>query len=107
MKNKKPNTELVCKQIEDLLVPRLRFSSTDHVVYAHLLRHTRFEGKLRLRFSMAWLDRGTRLCDGAAPLGRLESRTEDCWSLHREPICGSPLKMARSSASLTVMHPAN
>jgi 5-methylcytosine-specific restriction endonuclease McrA len=66
MKIKKPNAELVCKQIEDMLVPRLRFSSTDRAVYAHLLRHTRLEGKLRLRFSMAWLARGTRLCDGAA-----------------------------------------
>jgi 5-methylcytosine-specific restriction endonuclease McrA len=66
MKSKKPNAELVCKQIEDLLVPRLRFSTTDRAVYAHLLRHTRFEGKLRLRFSMAWLAGGTRLYDGAA-----------------------------------------
>ena len=66
MKIKKPNAELVYKQIEDLLVPRLRLSSTDRAVYAHLLRHTRLEGKLRLRFSMAWLARGTRLCDGAA-----------------------------------------
>jgi len=66
MKTKKPNAELVYKQIEDLLVSRLRLSSTDRAVYAHLLRHTRLEGKLRLRFSMAWLARGTRLCDGAA-----------------------------------------
>ena len=66
MKTKKPNAELVCKQVEDLLVPRLRFSATDRAVYAHLLRHTRFEGKLRLRFSMAWLALGTRLCDGPA-----------------------------------------
>src|SRR5260370_5626352 len=66
MKTKKPNTELVCKQIEDVLVPRLRLSSTDRAVYWHLLRRSRFEGKLRLRFSLAWLARGTRLCDGAA-----------------------------------------
>jgi hypothetical protein len=66
MKIKKPNAELVCKQIEDLLVPRLRLSITDRAVYAHLLRHSRLEGKLRIRFSMAWLARGTRLCDGAA-----------------------------------------
>src|SRR5882672_654125 len=51
MKTKKPNAELVYKQIEDLLVSRLRLSSTDRAVYAHLLRHTRLEGKLRLRFS--------------------------------------------------------
>src|SRR5258707_478680 len=66
MKTKNPNAELVYKQIEDLLVPHLRLSSTDRAVYSHLLRHSRLEAKLRLRFSMAWLARGTRLCDGAA-----------------------------------------
>jgi len=65
MKNKKPNAELVWKQLEDHVVPRLRLSVTDRVVYSHLLRHSRLEGKLRLRFSMAWLARGTRLCGGA------------------------------------------
>jgi 5-methylcytosine-specific restriction endonuclease McrA len=66
MKTKKPNAELVWKQLEDHLVPRLRLSTTEHVVYAHLVRHSRLEGKRRLHFSMAWLARGTRLCDGAA-----------------------------------------
>jgi len=66
MKTKKPNAELVWKQLEDQLVPRLRLSTTEHVVYAHLVRHSRLEGKRRLHFSMAWLARGTRLCDGAA-----------------------------------------
>ncbi len=66
MKNKKPNAEHIWKQIDDLLVPHLRLSSTDRAVYSHLLRHSRLEAKLRLRFSMAWLARGTRLCDGAA-----------------------------------------
>jgi len=46
MKTKKPNAELVCKQIEDLLVPRLGFCSTDRAVYAHLLHHSCLEGKL-------------------------------------------------------------
>jgi hypothetical protein len=33
----------------------------DRVVYTHLLRHSRLEGRLRLRFSLAWLARGARL----------------------------------------------
>ena len=61
MENKKPNAEQVWKQIEDQLVPRLRFSVSDRAVYYHLLRHSRLEGKLRLRFSISWLARGVRL----------------------------------------------
>src|SRR4029077_19385089 len=61
MKNKKPNAEDIWKQFEDLLVPRLRLSVIDRAVYAHLLRHSRLEGKLRLRFSIAWLARGARI----------------------------------------------
>jgi len=44
MKNKKPNAELVWKQLEDLLAPRLRLSVIDRTVYSHLLRHSRREG---------------------------------------------------------------
>ncbi len=65
MKTKIPDAVLVWKQFTDVLVPRLRFSSTDQVVYFYLFRHTRLEGKLRLQFSMDWLARGTRLCTGA------------------------------------------
>ena len=61
MKNKKPNAEHIWKQFEDLLVPRLRLCVIDRAVYSHLLRHSRLEGRLRLRFSVAWLARGTRL----------------------------------------------
>ena len=61
MKNKKPNATLIWKQLEDLVVPRLRLSVIDRAVYAHLLRHSRLEGKLRLRFSIAWLARGARI----------------------------------------------
>ncbi len=57
MKAKKPNAELVWKQLEDLLAPRLRLSTTDRTVYSHLLRHSRLEGKLRLRFSILGLAR--------------------------------------------------
>jgi hypothetical protein len=62
MKNKKPNAESVWKQLEDQLVPRLRLSVIDRVVYTHLLRHSHLEGKRRLRFSIPWLARGARLC---------------------------------------------
>src|SRR5260370_39416922 len=64
MKNKKPNAELVWKQLEDLLAPRLRLSVIDRTVYSHLLRHSRLEGKLRLRFSLMWLGRNIRLSTG-------------------------------------------
>lgn len=52
MTNKKPNAELVWKQLEDVLVPRLRLSLIERTVYSHLLRHSRLEGKQRLRFSV-------------------------------------------------------
>src|SRR4029077_1058177 len=64
MTNKKPNAELVWKQLEDHLVPRLRLSVIDRTVYSHLLRHSRLEGKLRLRFSLMWLARSIRLSTG-------------------------------------------
>src|SRR5712692_9307982 len=64
MKNKKPNAELVWKQLEDQLAPRLRLSVIDRTVYSHLLRHSRLEGKLRLRFSIRWLSRNIRLSSG-------------------------------------------
>src|SRR6266478_5508603 len=69
MKNKKPNAELVWKQLEDLLVPRLRLSVVDRTVYSHLLRHSRLEGKLRLRFSIRWLGRNIRLSTGSVRAG--------------------------------------
>jgi len=64
VKNKKPNAELVWKQLEDQLAPRLRLSVIDRTVYSHLLRHSRLEGKLRLRFSLMWLARNIRLSTG-------------------------------------------
>jgi 5-methylcytosine-specific restriction endonuclease McrA len=63
MKNK-PNAELVWKQLEDQVVPRLRLSVIDRTVYSHLLRHSRLEGKLRLRFSLMWLGRNIHLSTG-------------------------------------------
>jgi predicted DNA-binding transcriptional regulator len=64
MKAKKPNAELVWKQLEDLLAPRLRLSVIDRTVYSHLLRHSRLEGKLRLRFSILGLGRNIQLSSG-------------------------------------------
>jgi hypothetical protein len=64
MKNKMPNVAHVWKQLEDSLVPRLGLSVTDRAVYSHLIRHTRLEGKSRLRFSIPWLARGVRLTGG-------------------------------------------
>jgi 5-methylcytosine-specific restriction endonuclease McrA len=60
MKNK-PNAAYLWKQLEDLVVPRLRLSVSERAVYYHLLRHSRLEGKVRCRFSIASLGRGTRL----------------------------------------------
>jgi hypothetical protein len=66
MKGKKPNLEHVWKQLEDLLVPRLRLGPIDRAAYCYLLRHSRLEGKLRVRFSLRWLARGTCVSTCAA-----------------------------------------
>jgi hypothetical protein len=66
MKNKTPNAMQVWKQMEDSLVPRLRLTVLDRSVYSQLLRHSRLEGKRRLRFSILWLARGIRLTDKPA-----------------------------------------
>ena len=55
MKPKPINAVQVCKEFEDVLAPRLNFSILDRAVYSHLLRHSRLEGKHRLRFSIPWL----------------------------------------------------
>jgi 5-methylcytosine-specific restriction endonuclease McrA len=64
MKNKTVNPGRVWKQFEDLLVPGLRLSLLDRAVYSHLFRHSRLEGKLRVRFSIPWLARGIRASAG-------------------------------------------
>jgi hypothetical protein len=66
MKSKKPNAERIWKQLEDLLVPRLRLGPIDRAAYSYLLRHSRLEGKLRVRFSLRWLARGTCVSTFAA-----------------------------------------
>src|SRR6267142_1742067 len=55
MKHEKTDAVEVCKELEDVLAPRLKLSVLDRAVYSHLLRHSRFEGKHRLRFSILWL----------------------------------------------------
>ena len=61
MKNNETNAVLAWKQLEDVLVPRLRLSVVDRAVYSHLVRHSRLEGKARLHFSIYWLARGACL----------------------------------------------
>lgn len=65
MKNKKLNGTLAWKHLEDIVVPRLRLSLTERVVYSHLLRHSRLEGRRRLHFSIRWLAAST--CLSASP----------------------------------------
>jgi hypothetical protein len=69
MKISKTNAVLILwKQIEDVLVPRLCLTLPERAVYSHLLRHSRLEGRLRLRFSIVWLARGNRLSTGSVRL---------------------------------------
>ena len=68
MKTKKPNAELVWKQLDDELVPRLQLGPIDRAAYCYLLRHSRLEGNARLRFSIPWLARGIRLSDSPTRL---------------------------------------
>src|SRR2546427_11015566 len=56
----------VWKQLEDVMVPRLRLPVIDRAVYSYLVRHSRLERKLRLRFSILGLARHIRLSGGPA-----------------------------------------
>jgi len=100
MKNKKPNAELVWKQLEDLLVPRLNLSVIERTVYSHLLRHSRLEGKLRLRFSIRWLAHNIRLSAGPVrgggikPILAEEISENPCCSGNREGLSVfAPIRM--------------
>jgi len=66
MKNKQIDGTKVWKQLEDMLVPRLRLTVTEHAVYSHLVRHSRLEGKLRAQFSISGIARHIRLSTGPA-----------------------------------------
>ena len=58
---KEVDARFLWKQVEDVLMPRLRLPVIDHLVYMHLLRHSHLEGKRRLRFSILWLSRNINL----------------------------------------------
>ena len=64
--NKKIDGVEVWKQFEDLVVPRLELTACERAAYAHLLRHTRLEGRPRLRFSIPWLARGANVSERGA-----------------------------------------
>src|SRR5260370_2995816 len=64
MKPKKLNFKHFWKQFEDFVFPRLRLPVPDRAVYSHLIRHSRLEGQLQLRFSMPWLARGIGISTG-------------------------------------------
>ena len=68
MKISKTNAVLIWKQLEDVLVPRLCLTLAERAVYSHLLRHSRLEDRLRLRFSILWLARGNRVSTGCVRL---------------------------------------
>ncbi|MGB2623165.1 MAG: HNH endonuclease [Candidatus Acidiferrum sp.] len=57
MTNKRLDGTRIWKQFEDLLIPGLRLSVIERAVYSHLLRHSRLEGKPRVRFSIPELNR--------------------------------------------------
>jgi predicted DNA-binding transcriptional regulator len=66
MKNKQIDGTRIWKQLEDMLVPRLRLTVTEHAVYSHLVRHSRLEGKLRAQFSISGIARHIGLSTGPA-----------------------------------------
>ena len=66
MKTKKTNTELMWKELEDVLVPRLPLPPIDRAVYSHLLRHSRLEGRRSYRFSIRGLARHVQVSDSGA-----------------------------------------
>lgn len=72
MKNQTLDAVHVWKEMEDVLVPQLRPSTSERTVYSHLLRHSRLEGKREIRFSIPWLARGT--CLSVKPVKRAVRR---------------------------------
>ncbi len=61
MKTKDIDAVQVWKELEDDLAPRLKLSVLDRAIYSYLFRHSRLEGKLRLRFSILGLAPHVRL----------------------------------------------
>jgi hypothetical protein len=58
---KEIDARFLWKQVEDVVAPQLRLGVIDHVVYMHLLRHSRLEGRRRLHFSIPWLANNVNL----------------------------------------------
>jgi HNH endonuclease len=87
----KPNAEQVWKEFEDVLVPRLNLSLTERVIYSHLVRHSRLEGRLRFRFSIPWLARGAGLTGNPAR-----------WAVRRLIARGALRLIERSKSGHTV-----
>lgn len=58
---KKIDAAQIWKEIADLAIPQLELTPFERAVYWHLLRHSRLEGKQRLRFSIDRLARGACL----------------------------------------------
>jgi hypothetical protein len=59
--DRKPDAAQLWKHLEDILVPRLSLDVVERAVYSHLVRHSRLEGRRKLRFSIDGLAQGTRL----------------------------------------------
>ncbi len=66
MNAKRIDVAQVWKEFEDILAPRLKLTVIDRTVSYHLLRHTRLEGKMRLRFTI--LSIGAKLRLSRAPV---------------------------------------
>jgi hypothetical protein len=117
MKSKEVNPLQVWKDFEDVLAPQLNFLATDRMVYSHLLRHSRLEGKQRLRFSLSWLGGGVGLSTGGARdavrrlaargvLGLVERNTQACHVVHvRLPQEVRAVRRAATSAAPRFQNP--
>jgi 5-methylcytosine-specific restriction endonuclease McrA len=64
MKPEKFDAVEVWKELEDVLAPRLKLNAIERTVYAHLVRHTRLEGKSRRRFTVTELALKLRISRG-------------------------------------------
>jgi HNH endonuclease len=65
MNNKKYNAARLWKELEDDVMPALRLSPVDRIVYGHLVRHSLLEGKAHILFTIIGLARATNLSQGA------------------------------------------
>src|SRR5260370_8725542 len=75
MTTKNPNLGAICTQLSSPLFPSLRLGPLDSAASCYLLRHSRLERKLQLRFSMPWLARG--ICLGPDAASRAVRRLVD------------------------------